>query len=186
MWPYGAVERLPDEQAPTYADLLDEHWRALPFRRRAEILFYLTRRLFRYARVDAAAIAAARASEIRDALGDWKRRIADAATTMRWALSAEGRYAVAEFVESLATVRAARNAAPYLAAIILATLLARLDIEPRRGQHLSTVEAARLARDHRPPPCYLVDDQVWIDAEGGPIYPGRRGYRELRRDLCGF
>lgn len=188
MWPYGAAERPLGQQAPTYADRLEAHWRALPFGRKLEILLYLARRPFRHALREIAAFSAECAQDFRRTLRQWGRSFADAAATLRWAQTPEGRYAIADFLESLATVRAAKEAAPILALAIVLVLLAGLDNDrvQNSSEHLSIVEAARLARDFRPPPCYLVDGEVWIDAEGGPLYPGRRGYRESRRDICGF
>jgi hypothetical protein len=187
MWPYGSGEP-PLGPAPTYADRLEAHWDALPLRRKLRVLLYLSRRLVRYAPREIATSAAAYTEQCRATLTYWGQWLAYAFALMRWALTPDGRYAIADFMESFVTFRTARDAAPLVAAAIFLIMLTGLDRNAtgrNTREHMSVVEAARLVRHYRPPPCYLVDGEVWIDAEGGPFYPGRRGYRELRQRTCG-
>ena len=190
MWPYGSSEPPLGQLAPTYADLLEAHWNALPLRRKLHILLYLAGRLGRTAKSEIAAAMPALAEEARDMLRRGRQGLADAAATLRWAASPKGRYAIAAFIESLATFRAIRDVAPFVVLMMLSMMLRGWDSHTSDAvaatHHASIVEAARRARAHRPPPCYLVDGEVWIDAEGGPFYPGRRGYREIREQMCGF
>ncbi|HYD71766.1 MAG TPA: hypothetical protein VEF55_01415 [Candidatus Binatia bacterium] len=174
MWPYGSIEPPLGEQAPTYADLLDAHWDALPRRRRLEILLYLARRLLRYPPREIAAWSVEVAEDVRDAMRRWRQAAGEAAAELRWALTPEGRSAIGDFIESLATYRAVRDAAPILALAIVLMMLTGVDHTTFRSSTErsvgddSIVEQARAVRHHYPPRCYyeadgdvIVMDSTW-------------------------
>ena len=193
MWPYGSIEPPLGEQTPTYADLLEAHWDALPLGRKLEILIYLARRLFRNAPREMAAIAAECAEDVRDTLKRWGQWSADAAVTLRWALTPEGRYAIGDFIESLATYRAARDAAPFLALAILISMMTGPDLrrtfrgsaERSAGGH-SIVEQARAVRDYYPPRCfYEADgDVIVMDSTWRAIRPSDPQRNRLLAQFC--
>lgn len=192
MWPYGSIEPPLGEQTPTYAELLEAHWDALPLSRKAEILLYLARRLFRYAPREMAAVATEYVEDVREALRRCSKWLADAAALLRWAMTPEGRYEIGDFIESLATYRAARDAAPFVALAILISMMTGPDLRTtlrgstERSVSTSIVERARAVRDYYPPRCYYEadGDVIVMDSTWRVIRPNDPQRNRLLAQFC--
>lgn len=187
MWPHGSPQPPLATEAPTCADLLDAHWNALPLSRRAHILLSLAWRLLRAPAREIASGMLVQAEGARNALRRLVRGLSDAAAALQWSITPKGRYAIADFIESLATFRAARAGWPIIALIVSLVMLRDEDRTPIRsepGHEISVVEAARLAKRMRPPPCYFADGGVWIDDHGTLLRPGHRNYQRRYQELC--
>ncbi len=190
MWPYGSLEPPLGEQAPTYADGLEAHWDALPFQRKARVLSYLAWRLLRVIPYALAAQLHAAIEATPFIVARVRRSAAALVDEIAWLTRPEQRQAFWIFLRSLPTFNAMMSVAPLIAFFLLLSMFTSTRVYwsmSHNPARLSVVEQARLARSMRPPPCYLTaDGEIWIDAEGGPIRPGRRGYLRQRQEVCGF
>ena len=171
MWPYGSIEPPLGEQAPTYADLLEAHWNALPFQRKARVLSYLAWRLLRvipYALAEQwrAAIEAAPFMLVRI-----RRSVAGLVDEIEWLTRPEQRQSVWGFLRSLPTFNAMMSVAPLIAWFLLLSMFtATPAFRSMRSDSArpSIVEQARAVRDYHPPRCYyeadgdvIVMDSTW-------------------------
>ena len=139
------------------------------------------------------AIAAECAEDVREALSRWSHWFADAAATLRWALTPEGRSAIGDFIESLATYRVARDAAPVLALGILLMMLTGPDLRTtirssteRSADDESIVEQARAVRHYYPPRCYYEadGDVIVMDSTWRAIRPSDPQRHRLLAQFC--
>lgn len=174
-------------------------WAALPRTRKLRIIAYLCLRLLRLATRRAwslvcrigweASVYARTAHDELRAL--WRRARRIDARRLRDGLLCRAHELPRTFVQLRVRLAEWRTAPPrlvlvglaYAALILLPTMLAA---RAEHHQHRSIRELAIEAQRFAPPPCSLTDGQVWVLDNGRFYRPGRPGYEQRRRDLCGF
>jgi len=170
---------------PSYAERLDAHWSALSARRKAQIVFYLGRRLGREVRRKTPHLAKAFGKSVVIAAFDIVRDVRDAVCTL--ALTGVGTWRELRRVDwrELYTL-AAPSAATALVLVLLFALFTPSPEETDR-RRAAFLEQVRIASVNPPPPCVSDGDGgIWIDVGREYVRPRDAEYAELRRELCGF
>ncbi|MGD9965163.1 MAG: hypothetical protein AB7T59_01445 [Hyphomonadaceae bacterium] len=170
---------------PSYAERLDAHWSALSPRRKAQIVFYLGRRLGREVRRKAPHLAKAFGKSIVVAACEVVRDVQDVVCTLTLTGMRTWRELRRVDWRELYT-SAAPSAATALVLVLLLALFAPSPEETDRRRE-AFLEKVRIASVNPPPPCVSDGDGgIWIDVGREYVRPRDPEYAKLRRELCGF
>ena len=193
MWPYGSIEPPLGEQALTYADRLEAHWRTLPARRKRRVLMYLARRLVRsaagpfadeFANFGDDLVALFRS--VKQSVPEFRKDVVALCQMLEQRLAEIHEDGVRLSRERDFRQAAAREIAGLVGVAFVMFLL--LQAVPFRADadRMTIVEAARLAKNMRPYPCYFADGEVWIDDNGTLVRPRDDNYESRLREVCGL